>query len=162
MELNQLANLGEFIGGIAVLITLIYLSVQVKQGTKALASGRHHEMLEHIFQHNFSPASQNRDYAEFILRAQDSPEALDDTDWYRFVLYAYGVCAMWEDAYISHRRGLIDSEIWRAWDGVMRSLFTGKGYAKFWAQEGYTHSPLFREYIDSKIFEKRVASDVAA
>ena len=30
MNLDQLANLGEFIGGIAVLVTLIYLAVQVK------------------------------------------------------------------------------------------------------------------------------------
>ena len=30
MDLSQLANLGEFIGGIAVLVTLIYLAVQVR------------------------------------------------------------------------------------------------------------------------------------
>ena len=31
MDLAQLANLGEFIGGIAVLATLVYLALQVKQ-----------------------------------------------------------------------------------------------------------------------------------
>ena len=31
MDLAQLANLGEFIGGIAVLVTLIYLALQVRQ-----------------------------------------------------------------------------------------------------------------------------------
>ena len=30
MDLNQLANLGEFIGGVVVLVTLIYLAVQVR------------------------------------------------------------------------------------------------------------------------------------
>ena len=30
MDLTQLANLGEFIGGVAVLVTLIYLAVQVR------------------------------------------------------------------------------------------------------------------------------------
>ena len=33
MDLTQLANLGEFIGGVAVLVTLLYLAVQVRQGT---------------------------------------------------------------------------------------------------------------------------------
>ena len=38
MDLTQLANLGEFIGGIAVLVTLLYLAVQVRQGnTRAQA-----------------------------------------------------------------------------------------------------------------------------
>ena len=35
MDLSQLANLGEFIGGLAVLVTLVYLAFQVRQGTKA-------------------------------------------------------------------------------------------------------------------------------
>ncbi len=30
MDLTQLANLGEFIGGVAVLVTLIYLAVQLR------------------------------------------------------------------------------------------------------------------------------------
>ncbi len=30
MGLTQLANLGEFIGGLAVLVTLVYLTVQVR------------------------------------------------------------------------------------------------------------------------------------
>ena len=29
MDLTQLANLGEFIGGVAVLVTFIYLAVQI-------------------------------------------------------------------------------------------------------------------------------------
>ena len=34
MDLNQLANLGEFIGGVAVLVTLIYLAAQVRSGAR--------------------------------------------------------------------------------------------------------------------------------
>ncbi len=34
MDLTQLANLGEFIGGLAVLVTLIYLALQVRQSTR--------------------------------------------------------------------------------------------------------------------------------
>ena len=35
MDLTQLADLGELIGGIAVLVTLIYLAAQVRQNTKS-------------------------------------------------------------------------------------------------------------------------------
>ena len=38
MDLTQLANLGEFIGGIAVLLTLVYLAAQVHQGNQAARS----------------------------------------------------------------------------------------------------------------------------
>jgi len=35
MDLTQLANLGEFIGGVGVLVTLVYLAAQVRQSTDA-------------------------------------------------------------------------------------------------------------------------------
>ncbi len=38
MDLTQLANLGEFIGGVAVLVTLVYLVLQVRQNTSAVLS----------------------------------------------------------------------------------------------------------------------------
>ena len=34
MDLTQLANLGEFLGGVAVLVTLVYLSAQIKQSNR--------------------------------------------------------------------------------------------------------------------------------
>ena len=34
MDLTQLANLGEFIGGVAVLVTLVYLAAQVRQSNE--------------------------------------------------------------------------------------------------------------------------------
>ena len=152
MDLTQLANVGEFIGGLAVLVTLIYLAVQLKQGRTELSSSRHHEMLDFLWSHNLSPVSENREYAEFILLAQQSPGELDETDWYRFVLYAYGVYAMWEDAYISHQRGLTDIEEWTAWDKGMRFAFAGPGYRRFWEELGPTHSPMFRRYVDTEVF----------
>ncbi len=39
MDLTQLANLGEFIGGVAVLVTLIYLAVQTSHAGVASVAG---------------------------------------------------------------------------------------------------------------------------
>ncbi len=36
MDLTQLANLGEFIGGVAVLVTLIYLAIQLRRARPGL------------------------------------------------------------------------------------------------------------------------------
>ena len=41
MDLNQLANLGEFVGGVALVVTLLYVVVQVRQtNSNARASAR--------------------------------------------------------------------------------------------------------------------------
>ena len=38
MTLEQLANLGEFISGIAVIASLVYLAMQIRQNTKTVKS----------------------------------------------------------------------------------------------------------------------------
>ena len=48
MNLESLGNLGEFIGGIAVIVTLTYLAFQVRQGTKTLRANSVHELTENI------------------------------------------------------------------------------------------------------------------
>jgi hypothetical protein len=152
VTLTELAQIGEFIGGIAVVITLIYLAVQVKQGTAALASARHHEMLDCAFRNAWAPIFENRDLAEFLCKAEEHPDQLDEVDWRRFVIHADMIYAMWEDAYVSHKRGLIDDELWQGWDGGGRSLRTRRGFRKFWKQERQGHTPLFQKYIDEEIF----------
>lgn len=44
MDLTQLANLGEFIGGVAVLVTLIYLAIQVGEGSRATRADLDHTL----------------------------------------------------------------------------------------------------------------------
>ena len=48
MNLDTLANLGEFAGGVFVLITLVYLAHQVKQNTKSLRIENYARVLERM------------------------------------------------------------------------------------------------------------------
>ncbi len=43
MDLTQLANLGEFIGGVAVLVTLVYLAVQVRKANSLATADAYHK-----------------------------------------------------------------------------------------------------------------------
>ena len=36
MSLSELASLGEFIGGVGVLVTLVFVAVQLRQNTRAI------------------------------------------------------------------------------------------------------------------------------
>ena len=38
MDLQTLAQIGEFLGGLSVLLTLIYLAIQIRGNTKAVRS----------------------------------------------------------------------------------------------------------------------------
>ncbi len=46
MTLADLGSLGEFIGSIAVLVTLVFLAFQVRQNTKTIAAATHQSILD--------------------------------------------------------------------------------------------------------------------
>ncbi len=48
MNLESLGNIGEFIGGLAVIVTLTYVAFQVRQGTKTIRANSVHELTENI------------------------------------------------------------------------------------------------------------------
>ncbi len=45
MTLEDLGNIGEFVGAIGVVVTLIYLAVQIRQNTKSLRSSTFQEAI---------------------------------------------------------------------------------------------------------------------
>jgi len=59
MTIHDLGAIGELVGGIAVVVTLIYLATQIKQNTKVHAS---------LVRQNFYDAQQQQ-----ILHAVESP-----------------------------------------------------------------------------------------
>jgi hypothetical protein len=151
MDLTQLANLGEFIGGVAVLVTLVYLALQVRQNTRALSTNRHQEMLAYL-RDVWQPYIEQPEFTKLIRTCEATPAAVDEDEWNRFGMYAFEIFAMWEAAYISHRNGLLDDQFWNGWKGAGSLMWSGPGYRKFWNEYRDGHTPIFQDYIDSEIF----------
>ena len=66
LNLEALGNLGDFVGGIAVVVTLIYLALQVRQNNEQL-----HESLTDCLMRIVSDAKQRR-LEELATKANDS------------------------------------------------------------------------------------------
>ncbi len=87
MDLTQLANLGEFIGGIAVLVTLVYLAVQMRDTRRQLdeqsvATGAASAMSA------FDPVCQARNAAVFRKGIQGEPLGDPDEEFvFRLLMY---------------------------------------------------------------------------
>ena len=79
MTLQDLGNLGEFIGAIAVVISLVYLAAQIRQNTRALHGSSYAQSAEQLWLVNLAIA-QDRDLAriwtEFVA---GEPLTLEDT-----------------------------------------------------------------------------------
>ena len=120
MTLQDLGNLGEFVGAIAVVISLVYLAAQIRQNTRALHSSSYSQAAEQLWLANLAIA-QDRDLARIV--ADDSagePLSLEDTARLNSVLnlFFYGC----ENLFRQYERGLLDSD---TWDNVVLNSLSG-------------------------------------
>ncbi len=121
MDLTQLANLGEFIGGVAVLVTLVYLARQVRQGTRAAQQAAYNSDSRQLQDLGVAVA-QNKSFARiFRLMIEGETSTLDADETTQ--LYAMVNAAMYsyEATFQSYRDGLIRREQWEG--SVDDSLF---------------------------------------
>ena len=90
MTLEDLGNLGDFIGGIAVIATLVYLAIQVRQNNRLLSASTAavraasstaiNERLVSVNQALIEDAS----LAEIFVRGSSSPGSIEGADRVRF------------------------------------------------------------------------------
>ena len=73
--LQALGNLGEFIGALGVVISLVYLAGQMSQNTTSVRAASFNSMVQNsigLLEHSF----RDSEFAAFLARAESEPESL--------------------------------------------------------------------------------------
>lgn len=124
MSLIELGALGEFLGSIAVLATLVYLSVQLRQNTrsmnesKKLALAQTYQMRADALQLMLVTASDSRYIGPIIARLTEAgyPEdiaaldTLSNEERGRFRLWQIAQQTHWDNMFFQYQQGYIDDE----------------------------------------------------
>lgn len=127
MSLLELGALGEFLGSIAVLITLIYLSVQVRQNTMSMAENRKlalaqtYQMRSDALQMMLVQAADSEHIGPIITKLTGAgyPEdigalqVLTSVERGRFRLWQIAQHTHWDNMFFQYQQGFIDEEYYR-------------------------------------------------
>ena len=112
MDLTQLANLGEFVGGVAVLVTLIYLARQVRHGTRVAQQAAYNGDTRTLQELGLS-LSRDKELARlWRLVVENDVSGLDADERTQLLMMASAVMYGYEAAFQSYRDGLIRREQW--------------------------------------------------
>ena len=108
MDLTQLANLGDFLGGVGVIASLIYLAREIHSGTKAAHNTAYHEAVTQLLSgcHELMSDRWNGLY-------ERPSEELNDVEQFQ-VNYPVAVILFGtETLFHLNEQGHIDSRIWQ-------------------------------------------------
>jgi hypothetical protein len=109
--LETLANLGEFIGAVGVIVSIGYLAIQIRQNTKAVRSSSYHQAAEQTWSSCLAVA-QNAELAGILVRAQEG-RPLTPEETLRLAMQDNAMIYGFENMLRLHEEDLLDSDVYR-------------------------------------------------
>ncbi len=143
MDLTQLANLGEFVGGVAVLVTLVYLAVQIREVKLANRSAAGDETAR-SWRENLGFLMEHADVFSAGARGM---AALRGEDALRFVPLMQYIMAYFENFYGKYRDGVVDRAEWERLDQVLVWYFSWPGVVEWWSVTEAQYRPEFSAHV---------------
>lgn len=145
---EALGNLGDFIGGIGVIITLIYLATQVRQNTAALRTASRQAIVAGM-----------RDHARLALEPGAAsffhgPVAYPDLTPDEYLYYStrmHDLLLFFQGAHALHEAGTLEDETYRAYLDYVAASFCTPGGARFWRDVEDIYTPRMAAALNDRI-----------
>ena len=160
LKLSELASIAEIIGAFAVVISLIYVGVQVNDSAGAVRSAAANDANVAV-QNWYMQIGSDQQTSELFYEALTSEEALSNQEEFQFLMMFHGIFLAFQNSYLIAEEGTIDVELREALTGVVIGVKDLPGWGRYWRQrKSYLH-PGFADYVDQLLKqEKSVSVDI--
>ena len=142
--------ISQILAGIAVVISLIYVAIQLKQNTQAVKR----ESIKNIIntlRDATANLSQSEDKAEILFKAWKSPEELKGAQKFRSYIIFQNLLSAFELAYFEQIDGALEKEHWSGYQQYLIDICKAPGLQEYWSARCTWYRQDFRDYIDKTI-----------
>ncbi len=153
MNLNDLANIGQVIGALAVVVSLIYVAAQIRQNTNAVRAATAQSLHEH-FASWYHLIASDASLAELATRGLKDYASLSDTEKARFVSLFMAFLAYFQNAFLKWKQGLLAPSLWKSWEQVMMNLIGAPGGKELWKERAYLFDDEFRRHVEDDLMKR--------
>ncbi len=165
VSIQDLGSLGEFLGGVAVVVSLVYLALQIRQNTRQVVQNTRtvHRESTRAFQEDAnawrSYLIQSPEIAELYRRGLRHPDELDPGEWLRFRMLMQGLFEHWRFAYLTRE----DAEFASTWEPFLEQTLDEPGGARYWetARANFPPEEAFAVFVDHVLERLRSAGGAA-
>ena len=135
MNWEALGAIGEIVGALAVIATLIYLSLQIRQTNKVNASAVRQSFYDFTARQMLH-GTHSLEFHAMLDRACMSENELSPGERFQLIRFFQAVFVGYQCAYFQYRQGALGEEDWKIFRTLLRSfwLLRGKELARMWEQ----------------------------
>ncbi len=147
MTIFELGALGEFVGAFAVVFTLIYLALQIRQNTKAVRASAIDVSISRANDVRVS-MYENAEVSRIYMQGLNHPDELDEESRLRFRLLMHNVLLAGSNVYSQTSFAGLSLSTWDAQLTLINRVMTSPGGRWFWKEYRLEFEESFREQVD--------------
>ena len=156
MTLEDYAYLSQIVGVLLILVSLLYVARQIKQGTAMMAAHASAERVQRDFDLT-SAISSSREFAEIWARSMSDVSALDDVDRLRVQQFMHRAIVHWHNMYETRTQGLLPESDWNELRWLISFFGAHQGLRGTWDLFKPSFGRGFQGFLD----ERFAAGDTA-
>jgi hypothetical protein len=157
VSIAEMGSIGEFLGSIAVLVSLVYLAIQVKRNTETARTSTYQSIVSEFSSLNHAMAG-TPDLSILFVNAMENFATLRIEEKARMSQIFFVLFHNFENMFYQHYKGFLDDEVWIGWKRLMLTYHARPGFQTWWSVRSDTFSPLFVEFLRTEKIDKAIAS----
>ena len=151
MNIMELGALGEFVGSIGVIATLIYLAVQIRHNTHSVRATVFQEFSRESSQMAHLLVSDGAAGPAF-MRGLAQPQDLDPAEVVRFRVLINLYFRNLQNGFHQQRNGLIEDELFESYVSYgLERVLRQPGALEFWSKNQQHFTPAFSRWLNSRL-----------
>lgn len=158
IRLNEWANIAEIAGTAAVVISLIFVGVQINQNTVATRAAAS-QAVHGSFATWYANSQGDPALLSVSIKGMRDYKALNGSEKAQFIAHFMAFSLSTQDAYYKWREGSLDPELWRSWEFVSMNFFSTPGGRAFWDERGYLFAQSFQNFIENDLMKREAHPD---
>ena len=147
MTIIELGALGEFFGAIAVVVTLIYLAIQLRHSTAATRASTAQALADSINASNLMLAGDPELAKLYQTGKFGDWNSLTPDEQFRWGYFATAGCRSFEAVFTNARLNQADQQTFELVKSTLRSHFSTSAWKNWWGQ-GHESLPFTKDFIE--------------
>ena len=146
LTLEQAYYIGELFGVVAVVASLLYLGIQIRQNTKSIRLSTLHDNTT-LWVSIMSMVGQSQEASDLWYKGLQDYENLSDREKTRFIIFMGTSMRVISEQLFQWQEGAIDKNIWQGMKATIDDLVQTAGFKGYWKVRQHQFSESFQVYI---------------
>ena len=145
-SLQEWAHLAEIIGGIAIILSLLFVGLQLSENSRQVRSETAHSVTAGL-QSWYNGLGMSAQASANFRKGMSAPQTLTPDESVQFLMAVHSVMLIYQTMYYLGVEGTLDDEMNSAMSSALRAAVPSSGFAWYWDQRSDYFTKEFQAFI---------------